>query len=122
MERPIGVSFISYFYIFGAIILLFTAIFFEPNADELGLAERFGLDLPEQLFKILLTVFTVIMMYGYMRLKRRWELWMMILYSIGYGFISYVLALSFNQQPFIGNAIWSGIVLFYSFSIRKSFQ
>ena len=121
MERPIGVSFISYFYIFGAIILIFTAIFFEPNADELGLAERFGLDIPEQLFKILLAVFTVIMIYGYMRLKR-WGFWMMIMYSIGFGFISYVLALSFNQQPFIGNTIWSGIVLFYSFSIRKSFQ
>ncbi len=121
MERPLGVSFISYFYIFGAIILIFTAIFFEPNADELGLAERFGLeDLPEQLFRILLAVFTFIMIYGYMRLKR-WGFWMMILYSIGFGFISYILALSLNQQPFIGNVIWSGIILIYSFSIRKSF-
>ncbi|MFJ7679627.1 hypothetical protein ACIQXQ_16430, partial [Peribacillus sp. NPDC097198] len=113
---------ISYFYIFGAIILIFTAIFFEPNADELGLVERFGIDyLPERLFRILLAVFTFIMIYGYMRLKR-WGFWMMILYSIGFGFISYILTPSFNQQPFIGNVIWSGIMLIYSFSIRKSFQ
>lgn len=121
MKRPLGVSLISYFYIFGAIVLIFTAIFFNPATNEIGLADRFGLsNFPEQLFRVLLAVVSLIIIYGYIRLKR-WGFWLMILYSFGFGLISCILLFSYNQQPYIGNFIWSVIVLTYTFNVRKSF-
>ncbi|KAB2331586.1 hypothetical protein F7731_18610 [Cytobacillus depressus] len=121
MKRPLGVSFISYFYIFGAVVLIITAIFFNPDANEFGIADRFGLpNFPEQLFRIILAVVSLIIIYGYIRLKR-WGFWLMILYSFGFGLISNILLFSYNQQPFTGNFIWSVIVLIYTFYVRKSF-
>ena len=111
MQRPLGVSLISYFYIFGAVVLLVTAIFFDVDANKFE-ADRFGLpSFPEQLFRIVLAVVSLIVIYGYMRLKR-WGFWLMIIYSFGFGLISYDLLFSYNQQPsFTGNLIWSLIVL-----------
>ncbi|MGE8006979.1 hypothetical protein [Lysinibacillus sp. NPDC093216] len=121
MKRPLGVSLISCFYIFGAVVLIITAIFFNQDANEFGIADRFGLpNFPEQLFRIILAVVSLIIIYGYIRLKR-WGFWLMILYSLGFGLISYILLFSYNQQPFIGNFIWSVIVLIYTFCVRKSF-
>lgn len=121
MKRPLGVSLISYLYIFGAVVLIITAIFFNPDANEFGIADRFGLpNFPEQPFRIILAVVSLIIIYGYIRLKR-WGFWLMILYSFGFGLISYILLFSYNQQPFTGNFIWSVIVLIYTFYVRKSF-
>lgn len=121
MKRPLGVTFISYFYIFGAVVLIITAIFFNPEANEFGIADRFGLpNFPEQLFRIILAVVSLFIIYGYIRLKR-WGFWLMILYSFGFSLISYILLFSYNQQPFTGNFVWSVIVLIYTFYVRKSF-
>lgn len=121
MKRPLGVSFIGYFYIYSAVVLIFTAVFFNPDVDEFGIADRFGLpNFPEQQFRIILAVVSLTIIYGYMRLKR-WGFWLMILYSFGFGLISYILLFTYNQQPFTGNFIWSVIVLIYTFYVRKSF-
>ena len=54
MKRPLGVSLISYFYIFGALVLLFTLIFYDVNANQFGIAEIFGLpNAPDQLVRVL---------------------------------------------------------------------
>ncbi|CAH2714602.1 hypothetical protein BACCIP111895_01774 [Neobacillus rhizosphaerae] len=45
----------------------------------------------------------------------------MVIYSVGFGLVSYILLFSYNQQPFIGNLIWSVIVLIYTLYVRKSF-
>ncbi|WP_340003692.1 hypothetical protein MHH52_16790 [Paenibacillus sp. FSL K6-0276] len=121
MKRPLGVTLISCFYIIGALVLIFTAIFFNADADEFGIAYRFGLpNFPEQLFRVILAVASLILIYGYMGLKK-WGFWLMIIYSFGFGLISYNLLSSHNQQPFIGNVSWSVIVLIYTFFVRKSF-
>ncbi|MHC0039482.1 hypothetical protein [Pseudoneobacillus sp. C159] len=121
MKRPLGVSFISYFYIFGVVVLIITGIFFNPNGNKFGIADRFGLpNFPEQPFRILLAVVSLIIVYGYMRLKK-WGFWLMILYSAGFGLISYILLFSNNQQPFIGNFFWSVFVFIYTIYVRKSF-
>ncbi|MEK4195992.1 hypothetical protein NYE59_23145 [Paenibacillus sp. FSL L8-0323] len=121
MKRPLGVTLISYFYIFGASVMIFTAIFFNAEANEFGIANRFGLpNFPERLFRILLAIASLILIYGYMRLKR-WGFWLMIIYSSGFGLISYYLLSLQNQQPFIGNFIFSIIVLIYTLFFRKSF-
>lgn len=121
MKRPLGISFISYFYIFGAVVLISTALFINPDAEEFGIADRFGLpNFPEQPFRIILAVVSLIIINGFMRLKR-WGFWLMILHSFGFGLISYILLFSNNQQPFTGNFIWSVIVLIYTLYVRKSF-
>ncbi|CAH1056278.1 hypothetical protein [Paenibacillus pseudetheri] len=121
MKRPLGVTLISCFYIFGAAVLTVTAIFFNADADEIGIADRFGLpNFPEQSFRIILAITSLILIYGYMRLKK-WGFWLMIMYVFGFGLISYDLLYSQNQQLFIGNFTWSAIVLIYTFFVRKSF-
>lgn len=70
MKRPLGVTLISYFYIFGAIVLLFTAMFYDPNANSIDIAERFALpNIPERLTRVILALFSLAMVYGYIRLK-----------------------------------------------------
>ncbi|MEK4343727.1 hypothetical protein [Paenibacillus sp. FSL P4-0184] len=74
MKRPLGVTLISCFYIIGALVLIFTAIFF--NADGFGIAYRFGLPkFPEQIFRVILAVASLILIYGYMGLKK-WGFWL----------------------------------------------
>ncbi|QGS68775.1 hypothetical protein CV093_10735 [Oceanobacillus sp. 143] len=53
MKRPLGVSSISYFYIFSSVVLIATAIFFEVEANPLGISDRFGLpNMPERLLNL----------------------------------------------------------------------
>jgi hypothetical protein len=123
MKSPLGVTFISCFYIFGSIILLYTAVFYDPKADEINMATRFGLsnaNIPEQLFRCLVAFFSLVLIYGYIRLKK-WGFWLMIGYSVIFGLISFTLSLEHNQQPFIGNMIWSIIVLTYTCYAYKYF-
>ena len=121
MKKPIGVTLISYFYIFGITALIFTTFFFQQVANKIGLVDRFGIpDFPEELFRVLLAIVTLIVIYGYMNLKA-WGFWLMVLYSISFGIVSYVILLSYNKQLFIGNFIWSAIVLIYSIMTHKSF-
>jgi len=121
LKKPIGVTLISYFYIFGIAALIFITFFLHQIAHNFGIAERFGLpDFPEELFRVLLAIVTLIVIYGYMNLKA-WGFWLMVIYSISFGIVSYLLLLSYNKQLFIGNFIWSAIVLIYSISAHKSF-
>jgi hypothetical protein len=121
MKRPIGVSIIGYFYIFGAAVLLFTAIFYQADADAISISERFGLSiLPERIMRIVLAFFSLLMVYGYMRLKK-WGFWLFISYSALFGLISSVIATNQPQQPFIGNVVFSIIVLMYTIYVKKAF-
>ncbi|MEC0094257.1 hypothetical protein [Paenibacillus macquariensis] len=121
MRRPLGVSLISFFYFFGAILLLFTSVFYDANADAIGIAERFGVpNAPEQLVRILVAGLSLVMVYGYRNLKQ-WGFWLMIIYSILFGMVSLTLATTYTAQPFIGNMIWSIIVLTYSIYVKEAF-
>ncbi|WP_201715629.1 hypothetical protein [Rossellomorea arthrocnemi] len=121
MKRPIGVSIIGYFYIFGAVVLLFTAIFYQADADAISISERFGLSiLPERMMRIVLAFFSLLMVYGYMRLKK-WGFWLFISYSVLFGLISSVIATNQPQQPFIGNVVFSIIVLMYTIYVKEAF-
>ncbi|PGL68977.1 hypothetical protein [Bacillus sp. AFS055030] len=121
MKKPIGVSVISYFYIFGAIVLLFTSVFYNANANPIGIVERFGLsNVSEQLLRVIIAFLTLVMIFGYIRLKK-WGFWLMISYSILFGSISLYLSLTHSQQPFIGNMIFSFIILLYTIYVKKSF-
>ena len=120
MKKSIGVTFISYFYLFGAAVLIIVARFFYREANEFRIADRFGLQIfPEQLFRIIVAIVIVSLfaIYGYMRLKR-WGFSFIIIYSVGLGLVSYFLLLSYIHQLFTGILIWSLIVIIY-FSILK---
>jgi hypothetical protein len=121
VKRPLGVSIISYFYLFGAIVLLFTAIFYQADADTFSISERFGVSMiPERLMRVLMAIFSVVMVYGYMRLKK-WGFWLFITYSVMFGFISFILLSDQPNQPFIGNFIFSVIVLTYTIYVKEVF-
>ncbi|MGD6957392.1 hypothetical protein ACQCVM_07325 [Rossellomorea aquimaris] len=121
VKRPLGVSIIGYFYIFGSIVLLFTAIFYQAGADTIGISERFGVSvLPERIMRVLVAFFSLLMAYGYMRLKK-WGFWLLITYSVLFGFISFILLTNEPQQPFIGNFVFSVIVLIYTIYVKEAF-
>ena len=121
MKRPMGVSLIGYFYVFGAVVLLFTAIFYQADADAISISERFGVSiLPERMMRIVLALFSLLMVYGYMRLKR-WGFWLVVSYSVLFGVISSVIATNQPQQPFIGNVVFSVIVLIYTIYVKGAF-
>ncbi|MGM0840347.1 MAG: hypothetical protein ACQEWE_06470 [Bacillota bacterium] len=121
MKRPLGVSIISYFYIFGSIVLLYTAIFYQAGADTISIAERFGVTVvPERIMRMVVAVFSLWMVYGYMRMKK-WGFWLLIMYSVLFGVISFLLLTNEPQQPFIGNVVFSVIVLIYTIYVRGTF-
>ncbi|USK80752.1 hypothetical protein QRD90_01865 [Peribacillus frigoritolerans] len=121
MKRPLGVSLISYFYIFGAIVLLSTAFFYNVDDNSIGIAERFGIpNVHERLLRVIVAIFSMGMVYGYIRLKK-WGFWLIVIYSVFFGLISSSLISNQSQQPFIGNLIWSIIVLAYTFYVKKAF-
>ncbi|MCM3782330.1 hypothetical protein M3231_05050 [Neobacillus mesonae] len=71
MKKPLGVSLISYFYIFGAGVLMVSAILYNADANEIGIADRFGVpNYPEQMVRIIVAIITLIIIYGYINLKK----------------------------------------------------
>lgn len=121
MKRPIGVTLISWIYIFGITALIATTFFFNQIASKIGFAEKIGLpNFPEELFRVLIAITALITIYGYMNLKP-WGFWLMILFCLSFGVISYLIILAYNRQLFIGNFLWSSFVLLYSFAVHKSF-
>lgn len=120
-KRPLGVSLIGGFYIFGASILIITLILGSP-IGEYGIADRLGLpNVPENIARLVIALLSLIMAYGYLKLER-WGYWTMMLYSLYFLVVSIVLSIQYNQQPFYGNIIWSIIVILYTFIKRKNFD
>jgi len=121
LKRPLGVTIIGYFYLYGAFVLVLTAIFYQADANTIGIADRFGIPAaPERLVRILLANVSLVMAYGYLRLKT-WGFWVMIAYSGLFGIISSLLMINDPQQPFIGNLLYSLIVMTYTIYMRKAF-
>ncbi|EYE87242.1 hypothetical protein Q428_14390 [Fervidicella metallireducens AeB] len=117
MKRPLGISVIGYFYIFGAIVLFLTL----GTHQDIGFNERFGIPfLPELVVRISVALFSLIMAYGYLKL-RKWGYWTMILYSIIFLFISIKQVTLYQNQPFIGNIIFSLLVIIYTLIKRHNF-
>jgi len=116
-NKSIVIKLIGYFYIFGAIILVLTF----GVKQEINFNIRFGMQyIPESIFKVALILVTAIMAYGYLKMKI-WGYWMMVIYSILFLFASLNGISNYNSQPFIGNTIFSIIVLACTFKQRKSF-
>ena len=118
-RRPLGITLIGYFYIFGAIVLL--ASLFSNDKSQFGFALRFGFpNAPENIMKVAIAILSFIISYGYLKLKK-WGYWLMIVYTLYFLVVSSFLAHQYKSQPFYGNVIWSIMVLVYSLSKRKYF-
>lgn len=121
MKNPLGVYLISAFYLFGAAVLLLTVIWFQPEANPIGINERFGMPwMPERLMRVIVAVFTLVMIYGFFMLTR-WGYWMMISYSLAFGTISSILATRHPDPVFFYNMTESVIILIYTFKKRQVF-
>ncbi|ODG91245.1 hypothetical protein BED47_06165 [Gottfriedia luciferensis] len=121
MKKPLGISVISYFYIFGSIVLIISSIFYNATTNSIGIADRFGVsNVSEPFFRVIVAFITLLMIFGYFRLKK-WGFWFMISYSVLFGSISFYLTIQDSQQPLIGNMLFSLFILFYTMYVKKSF-
>jgi len=121
VKKPFGVILISSFMYLSSFVLLSTSIFYDANANEINIAMPFALSRSyDRLFRIVLALATLVMIYGYIRL-RKWGFWAMISYSFLFGAISMTLSSTHHQQSFNGNMIWSILVLLYTIHIKEAF-
>lgn len=98
----IGIKFIGWFQILGALIVLLT------------LNVRFAVPfLPEVLVKIFVIILSLIIVYGYLK-RTKWGYFSMLIYSILFCCISIFQMNQYNAQPFIGNFIYSACVVIYN--------
>lgn len=117
MRRPFGISLIGYFYIMGSIIILLTL----GIEQTINFNVRFGIPfVPESIFRIILSIYSLVLAYGYLKMYK-WGYWNMTLYSSLFLFISIGLIIQYETQPFIGNAIFSTLILVYTLRNRHSF-
>ncbi len=119
-KRPLGVTLVGYFYIFGSILLMITL--FSNATEQYGISVRFGLpNVPENIMKVLVSISSLTMAYGYLKL-RKWGYWFMLIYTMYFLVVSINLSQQYNQQLFYGNVIWSIIVLIYTLSKSRYFN
>ncbi|MFD3157353.1 hypothetical protein ACFIJ5_10900 [Haloimpatiens sp. FM7330] len=119
-KRPLGITLIGYFYILGVTVLIITL--FTNTRAQFGIAARFGVpNVPENIMRVVVSIITLIMVYGYLKLKK-WGYWLMLIDSTYFLIVSIFLSQQYKQQPFYGNVIWSIIVLTYTLSKRKYFN
>lgn len=117
-NRPAFATFIGYFYVFSSILILLT-IFVK---QDIPINVRFGLEnIPNVLVVPIVAIISSVMAYGYLKMTK-WGYWFTVIYSTLFMCISFTLINNVGGQPFIGNAIWSIIVLVYTILIRKKFN
>ena len=120
IHRPVGVSLIGYFYIFGSVVLIIS-LFFQTTADEITIATRLGFPwIPEVIMKIALSAFSIVLAYYYLKLSVL-GFWLMIVYCSYFLSVSLYLSTEYGGQPFIGNIVFSVIVLIYTIFKRSNF-
>ena len=119
-HRPLGIVAISIFYLFGACVL-FISMFtnYAGVAQQITLAHGLPLDLK---FIVLpaVAILAVVMSYGLYSLSR-WGYYLTSIYQICFGVVSLLLSVSFGIQPFLGNLMWSSVVVMYLVIKRRTF-
>jgi hypothetical protein len=119
-NRPLGILVISIFYLFGAVVL-----FISMFTNYVGVAEQITLvhGLPLNLKLIVLpsvAILAIGISYGLFSLSR-WGYYLTIIYLIYFGAISLLLSMPFGNQTFMGNFMWSVLVMTYLLFKRRIF-
>lgn len=117
VQNPIGIKLIAWFQIFGALTILFTLNIQQSPPFNVRFAMPF---IPEILMKILIVAFALIISYVYLR-QTKCSYWSMLIYSVLFCCISLFQSINYHIQPFIGNAIYAGIVIVYTILHRRYF-
>lgn len=119
MERKshIGIKFIGWFQIFGALAVLLTLNVQQNPPFNVRFAVPF---IPETLVRILVVIFSIIIGYGYLR-QSKWGYFSMLTYSIIFCCISLAQVTNYNPQPFLGNGIYAAIVVIFTVLNSKYF-
>lgn len=117
-KNPIGIKVIGWLQILGALVVLFTLNVEETQAFNARFAIHFIPEsivqiIPEVVIQILLVIFSIIISYGYLK-QTKWGYWSMLIYSILVCCISLFQATNYNNQQFVGNIFYSGIVAVYT--------
>lgn len=122
MEKGIGteskiVTFIGGFYVFGGVIVLLSIMF---GGSSLNMA--FDLpDIPDVLVKLLVALIFIPMGFLYVKRKKA-AFWFILLFSIVFFCVSADLAARENQQPYIGNMVYSLFVMVVTMIKRNEFK
>ncbi|MHC1747327.1 MAG: hypothetical protein AB9856_02930 [Cellulosilyticaceae bacterium] len=116
-KNPIGIKFIGWFQILGALAIIFTLNVQQTPPFNVRFAVPF---VPELIVKIFVGIFAIIIAYGYLKCLK-WGYWSMLIYSILFCCISLTQITEYASQPFIGNVIYSAIVALYTISRGKHF-
>ena len=116
-SRPLGISYIGYNYIAGAIVLLISL-----NTEQVvPFNMRFGVPgIPEIIVRVFIMVFSLIMAYGYLK-QTKWGYWTMMIYSALFFSISLIQMTRYNIQPYIVNTFYSLGAFIYTFKKRDRF-
>ena len=119
-NRPLGIILISIFYLFGAVVLLISMF-----TNYAGVAEQITLvhGLPLSLKLIVLpsvAILAIGISYGVFSLSR-WGYYLTVIYLIYFGTISLLLSVPLGKQTFMGNFMWSVLVVTYLLFKRRLF-
>jgi Na+/melibiose symporter-like transporter len=118
--KPLGIILIAGFYVFGAIVLL-VSMFTMPEMVSRQIAERQGLPMNMGISVLLLTAIVALFIaYGLFSLSS-WGFYLTLIYLIYFGGISFFLGGNTGIQPYLGNLLWSILVIMYLLFKRKSF-
>ena len=113
-----GVKLIGWFQLLGGFFVLLSLGTQQTPAFNI----RFGVPfLPEILVKLCVGILAVIIAYGYLKYFK-WGYLSMLIFSCLFCLISFTQALSQGSQPFIGNFIYSAIVVIYTLYRSKYFK
>lgn len=122
-KKSIGISLISAFFIFGALVLLVTVfmalISNNGFTDKFGISYRIGiLILPEYVSRIALAILSIVMAIGLLKYKR-WGFWLFEVYSLYMIIVNITLCIINFDSLFFGNLISGLLFLTFVFSRRK---
>jgi hypothetical protein len=117
---PLGIKLISFFYLFGAVVLIFTMFTnYGEVAEQITL--RHGLPLGLKSIILPLVVILAIAIAQGLYSLSKWGYYLSLIYLIYFGAVSLYILSSTMKQPYIGNIIWSLIVVIYLIIKRRLF-
>lgn len=121
-RRPVrlGVQLIAAFYLFGAAVLL-VSMFTNPFEVRNSIAAAHGLSPAAGKWIVPVVAGLALLIAHGLFTGSRWGFFLTLIYTLIFGTISLWLLLQNFEQPYIGNATWSFLVLFYLIANRQTF-
>ena len=120
-DIPLGLLLIATFYTFGAMVLL-TLLFANPVQTSRVIAGVHGLPLSTGYWILpVIAGIALLIAYGLLSLSQ-WGYALTMLYLAYFGSISALLLTAYNSTVYLGNLLWSILVILYLLLIRSRFR